>query len=69
MSNTYMNESLIYGIKRHSIRLGIPEVRKETQQDDVYRDERHRITQETQDQNMGICTGLGRNKICKNTIL
>src|SRR5882672_755182 len=64
-----MNKRLIYGIKRHSIRSGILEVRTETQQGNVYRDERHRITQEAQDRNTGICTGLGRNKICENTIL
>ena len=43
----------------------------ETQQGDVYRDKRHRITQETQetqDWNMGICTGSERDKVCENTI-
>ena len=65
MSNTYMSESLIYGIERHSIRLGISEARTGTQQGNVYRDKRHRITQEAQDQNMGICTGSGRTRYAR----
>src|SRR5882672_4620497 len=66
MSNTYMSESLIYRVWRHSQKSGISEVQEGTQQCDVYMNGKHRITQ---DQNMGICTGSGNDKICKNTIL
>ena len=58
MLNTYMNESLIYEVKSIARSQGYQKLQKGTQQGDVYSDKRHRITQETQDQNTGICTGL-----------
>ena len=64
-----MNESLIYEAGSIARSRGYRKLLKGTQQGDVYRDKRHRITQEAQDQNMGICTGSGRDKIHKNTIL
>ena len=52
MSNNYMKKSLIYGVKEHSInqnvgsaedaRMGISEVRVETQQGNVYMNGKHR---------------------------
>ena len=67
-----MNESLIYEVESIARSQGYRKLQKGTQQGNVYRDKRHRITQDTLDtldQNTGICTGSGRDKIHENTIL